>query len=125
MSRQIHKGGGVLRAMCAEKQGFVDMLGYKRVAMKSDQEQAMRALQQRVQGRELRDGADEFQTLRLHVQWQGGKGHPGGRGACQDFQTPHQGAHRNDDPPPNHPIIHWMAEHAAETINRLKIVNKK
>ena len=28
---------------------FVEMLGYKRVAMKSDQETAMRALQQRVQ----------------------------------------------------------------------------
>ena len=28
---------------------FVEMLGYKRVAMKSDQETAMRALQQRIQ----------------------------------------------------------------------------
>ena len=27
--------------------------------------------------------------------------------------------------PPDHPIIHWMVEYAAETTNRFRIINKK
>jgi hypothetical protein len=49
MSGQIHKGGGVFRSDCAEMQGVCGDARIQRVAMKSDQETAMRALQQLVQ----------------------------------------------------------------------------
>ena len=44
---QIHKGG-VCKPDCSEMQHLSGMLGCKRVAMTSDQAQALRALQQRV-----------------------------------------------------------------------------
>ena len=95
----------------------VEMLGYKRVAMKSDQETAMRALQQRVQktvNREMvlsnskrydatsngkiekaiQEVEGHVRTLKLHTENRIGK-----------------------TIPPGHPVIHWMIEYAAELIN--------
>ena len=105
---------------------FVEQLGYKRVAMKSDQETAMRALQQRVQKsvncemvltnskrydsksngkieKAIQEVEGHVRTLKLHTESRIGK-----------------------TIPPDHPVIHWMIEYAAELTNMLfKIINKK
>ncbi len=104
---------------------FVEMLGYKRVAMKSDQETAMRALQQRVQKsvncemvlsnskrydsksngkieKAIQEVEGHVRTLKLHTENRIG-------------QTI----------PPGHPVVHWMIEYAAELINMFKIIHKR
>ena len=106
-------------------QNFVNSLGYKRVTMKSDQEKSMLALQQRVQKgvncemvltnskkydsksngkieKAVQDVEGQVRTLKLHLENRIG-----------------------EKIPPNHPMIHWMVECAAETINRFRIVKGK
>ena len=104
---------------------FVEQPGYKRVAMKSDQETAMRALQQRVQKsvncemvltnskrydsksngkieKAIQEVKGHVRTLKLHTENRIGK-----------------------IISPDHPVIHWMIKYAAELINMFKIINKK
>ena len=106
-------------------QNCVNSLGYKRVAMKSDQEKSMSALQQRVQKgvncemvltnskkydsksngkieKAVQDVEGQVRTLKLHLENRIG-----------------------EKIPPKHPMIHWMVEYAAETINRFRIVKRK
>ena len=101
------------------------MLGYKRLAMKRDQETAMRALQQRVQkavnaemvltnskrydsksngklGKAIQEVEGHIRTLKLHTEDRIGKSIPLA-----------------------HPVIHWMQEYATEVINRFRVINNK
>ena len=89
---------------------FVESLGYKRVAMKSDQEESMRALQQRVQEevncemvltnskkhdsasnpvveKAIQEVEGQVRTIKLHTENRIGKVIP-----------------------PDHPVIHWLVE---------------
>ena len=106
-------------------QNFVEQLGYKRVAMKSDQETAMRSLQQRVQKsvncamvltnskqydsksngkieKAIQEVEGHVRTLKLHTENRIGK-----------------------TILPDHPVIHWMIEYASELINMFRNVHKK
>ena len=47
---------------------------------------------------ELRNCRDQLEALRLEVERQGREGHPGGRGACSNFEFSHREPHRKDDP---------------------------
>ena len=92
-------------------------LGYKRVAMNSDQETAMSALQQRVQkavnaemvltsskrydsksngkvAKPIHEVEGHIRTLKLHTE-----------------------DHIGKTIPPEHPVIHWLVECVAEVIN--------
>ena len=103
----------------------VEMLGYKRVVIQSDQETAMRALQQRVQKavnvemvltnskryesksngkveKAIQEVEGHIRTLKLHTEDRIGK-----------------------TIPPELPVIHWMVEYAAEVINRFIVINGK
>ena len=103
----------------------MESLKYKTSAMKSDQEDAMRAFQQRVQkavncemvftksrkydskadgevGKGIQEVEGQVRTLKLHLENRIGK-----------------------VVPPNHHVIHWTVEYALETINGFRIVRKE
>ena len=89
----------LIEVILPEAAKFFEQLGYQRVSMKSDQEQAMRALQQRVQ-KSVRCEC-LLTSLKEYDSKSNAKveGHPGGRGACQNFETSHREPHRKDYPP--------------------------
>ena len=125
LPEQIHKGGGYSKDIVHKCKMFVEMLEHKRVVMKSDQETPMMAQQQRVQKAvnvemvlpnskrydSKSNGKDEkailevekhIRTLKLHTE-----------------------DHIGKTIPPDHPVIHWMVEYAAEVINRFRVINGK
>ena len=101
------------------------MLGYKRVAMKSDQETAMRALQQCVQ-KAVNDEMVLTNSKRYDSKWNGKVDK-----AIQDVEGHIRTLKlRTEDRISKailsvHPVIHWMVEYAAEVINRFRVINGK
>ena len=93
---------------------FVEMLGYKRVAMKSDQETAMRALQQRVQK------AVNVEMVLTNSKRYGSKSDGKVETAIQEVEGHirtlklHTQDRIGKTTPPHHPVINWMVKYAAE-----------
>ena len=93
--------------------------------MTSNQKQAMRALQQRVQK------AENIEMVLTNSKRYNSKSNGNMEKAIQEVEGQirplklHTEEHIGKTIPPDQPIIHWMVEYAAETINRFRIFNKK
>ena len=91
---------------------FVEMLGYKRVAMKSDQETAMRALQQRVQK------SVNCEMVLSNSKRYDSKSNGKIEKAIQEVEGHVRTSKLHSENcigktiPPDHPVIHWMTEYS-------------
>ena len=104
---------------------FAERLGYKRVAMNSDQERAMIALQRRVQkevdcemvlANSAKHDSQSNSIVAEAIQ------EVEGQARTIKLRTENR---MQAVIPTNHPTIHWMVEYAAETINCFRVIKKK
>ena len=100
---------------------FLDSLGYPRLALKSDQEPSMTALQERI--RRMRT----LETVLMNAKKGDSKANGMIEKAIQDLEgivrtlKLHLEQRIGVRIPPNHAIMEWLVEYAAEMLNRFRI----
>ena len=109
---------------------FLDFLGYPRVALKSDGENSMKALQRRVQQARSMKGRDDKKpgggsTVLANSKKGDSQSNGMAENAIQEIEGKvrtlklHLEQRIGKRIPPHHPVLEWMIEWAAEVHNRL------